>query len=146
LDNLVNLRVLSLNEKINENFNFKLFKNLLNQLENITFRFFDIDEKIFFKLFDGNNFPYLVVFTIQFLDKKRLTKEYINRLPLHRQLNIIVFQIEVIENDSFSNMKQLTLLNLIRNQIELIEKNAFSLPLFRYLLYNSIFLLDSFAL
>ena len=43
LDNLVNLRVLSLSGTIAENFNFELFKNLCNQLEDIRIRFFEIE-------------------------------------------------------------------------------------------------------
>ena len=126
LDNLVNLRKLSLSGYIKENFNFELFKNLCNQLESIKINLGNIDEKTFFKLFDGYNFQYLVDLTIEFLDNKRLTKEFIDRLPIHRQLNINNCGIEVIEHDSFSNMKQLTLLNLRSNKIKVIEENAFS--------------------
>ena len=57
---------------------------------------------------------------------KRLKKEFINRLPKPRRLNITDCEIEVIDHDSFSNMQQLTSLNLSRNRIWHIEKNAFS--------------------
>ena len=74
----VNLRQLSLYGDIFGIFNFELFKNLCNQLENIKIRIHRINEKKFFKLFDGYNFPYLVDLTIEFLDMKRLTYEKIN--------------------------------------------------------------------
>ena len=126
LDSLVNLKVLSLSGFIKDNFNFELFKNLCNQLESIKINLGKIDEKTFFKLFDGYNFPYLLDLTIEFLDQKRITKEFIDRLPIHRQLNITNSKIEVIEHDAFSNMQQLTSLNLTCNRIKFIEKNAFS--------------------
>ena len=125
LDNLVNLRVLSLDGYIEKNFNFELFKNLCNQLEILKISIYNIEDEIFFKLFDCYKFPYLLDFTIEFLYMKRLTKEFINRLPKPRRLNLIDCEIEVIESDSFSNIKQLISLNLSRNRIELIEKNAF---------------------
>lgn len=55
LDNLVNLKILSLEGFLNDDFNFKLFKSLSNQLEII---------KIFLlkftKMFDGHNFSNLI--------------------------------------------------------------------------------------
>ena len=67
LDNFVNLRVISLAGRIDEKFNLELFKNLCDQLEDIKIRFDNIDEKTLFKMFDGYNFQYLVVFTIHSL-------------------------------------------------------------------------------
>jgi len=127
LDNLVNLRVLSLYRSINENFNLELFKNLCDKLEDLTISLANIDEKTFFKLFDGYDFPNLVDFTVRNLNIKRLKKEFINRLPKPRnKLNITDCQIKVIESDSFSNLQQLSSLDLRRNEIEFIEENAFS--------------------
>ena len=120
LDSLVNLRVLSLFGVTEKNFNFELFKNLCNQLESI--KIISNNKKTLVQLFDGYNFD----LTIKLFDIKRLTKEFINRLPIARQLNISYCNIEVIESDSFSNMQQLTSLNLSLNRIESIEKNAFS--------------------
>ena len=71
LDNFFNLRVLSLGCNLEENFNLKFFKNLCNQLESIQI---NIEEKTFFKLFDGYNFPSLVDLTIENFFMKRLTK------------------------------------------------------------------------
>ena len=127
LDNFANLRELSLSGTINEensSFNFELFKNLCNQLETIKIL---LDEKTIVKLFDGYKFPYLVDFSIECSDIKRLNKELFCRFPSLRRLKISLCRIEVIEHDSFSNMQQLFSLDLSRNQIESIEENAFSM-------------------
>ena len=108
LDSFVNLRALSLYSYIKKDFNFELFKNLCNQLENIRISIYNIDKNDFFKLFDGYNFPYLVELTIEFLYMKRLKKKFISRLPKHKQLNINKCGIEIIEHDSFSNIQHLT--------------------------------------
>ena len=126
LDNLVNLRALSLSGIINPNFNFELFKKLCYQLEDIKISLANINEKIIYKLFDGDNFPYLVDLTIDFLYMKKLKKEFLNGCSMLRQLNITNNKIEVIEHDSFSNMQQLTSLNLRLNNIKFIKENAFS--------------------
>ena len=116
LDNLVNLRVLSLSGDIEKKyFNFELFKDLCNQLEDIKIILNDIDEEDFFQLFDGYNFPYLRDFTLMRFRTNRLKKEFMNGFPTLRQLNINNCGIEVIESDSLSNMQQLILLNLSRN-------------------------------
>ena len=113
LDSLVNLRELSIAGTIDtENFNFELLKNLCKQLEKLKIVLANLDEKSFFKLFDGSNFPYLVYFVLRFFNVKRLKKEYINRFPMLKQLYIVDCSIEVIENDSFSNLEQLCWLNL----------------------------------
>ena len=128
-DNFVNLRVLSLYGTLNKSFNLNLellTKNLCKQLEVINISLFVIDEQTLFKLFDGYKFPYLQDLTIQFIDMSRLKREFISRLPTHRNLNISNCKIEVIEHDSFSNMQHLTSLDFSRNRIELIEENAFS--------------------
>lgn len=123
MDNLVNLRVLSLAGKINEDFNFELFKNLSYQLENITIGLRNIDEKTLTKQFDGYNFPCLRDFTLKYFNINRLRKEVINRFSMLRRLFITNCKIEVIESDSFSNFKQLTWLDLSENLIKLIEEN-----------------------
>lgn len=75
LDRLVNLRELSNAGTFDtENFNFDLLKNLCKQLEKLKIVLKDLDEKSFFKLFDGCNFPYVVYFTLRFLKEKRLKK------------------------------------------------------------------------
>ena len=56
------------------------------------------EQKTLFKLFDGYNFPYLIDFTLINLNIKRLTKEFLNRLPKPRnKLNLYKSEIKVIE-------------------------------------------------
>jgi len=126
LDSLVNLKKLSLVGNKNWNFNLKLFENLCKQLENIKISICNIEENDFLKLFDGCNFIYLEEFTIESLYMTRLKKEFIDRLPKPKKLNINTCGIEVIESDLFSNMQQLSWLDLSNNRIEYIVENGFS--------------------
>ena len=126
LDSLVNLRMLELSGTIAENFNFELFKNLCDQLENIKIELNNIDGETFIKLFDGYNFPYLTDFSVKYFNVKRLKKEFFNRFSTLRRLEIHNCNFEVIERDSLSNLEELCLLDLSDNQIKYIEKNVFS--------------------
>ena len=128
LDKLVNLKKLTLSGKIDKSsFNFKLFKNLCNQLENIQIALTNIDEKTFVKLFDGSNFLYLVKFALRYFSTKRFKKEFINQFTALRHLNISNCEIEIIEHDSFSDLQELCWLNLSGNSIRCIEQNSFSM-------------------
>ena len=126
LDNLVNLKKLILVGAVEENFNMDLFKNVCNQLEYIYISLSEIDEKFFFKLFDGHNFPYLENFCMSRFNIKRLTKEFINRFPIVQQLFILDCKLEEIEQDAFSNSQKLSCLDLSQNRLKIIEKNTFS--------------------
>jgi hypothetical protein len=64
LDSLVNLKKLSLCGTIDESFNFELFENLCNQLEDIRIRLFKNDEKTIVNLFDNYYFPYLAYLSL----------------------------------------------------------------------------------
>ena len=114
LDNFFNLKRLSLQGTLDESFNFELFKNLCKQLESLIFRFTDIDFKALFKLFDGYHFPNLQYLTFNECLIKNVNKHYINSCHL-----------ETIEDETFSNLKQLRHLGLPGNQIRFIGKNAF---------------------
>ena len=125
LDNLFNLRELSLIGKIDSLFNFGLLRNLCKQLESVNIDLRNIREKTF-KLFEGCHFPYLVDFRARSIEITVLRKEFLNRFPIIRNLNLCDCYIDVIEHKSFSNLQQLRILDLSRNQIKSIEKNAFS--------------------
>lgn len=126
-DSLFNLRVLELSGTIDETtFNFELFKNLCNQLEDIQIRLANIDENTFIKLFVDYTFPCLEEFTLNFLQIKRLTKEFLNSFPMLKRLNIFDCNIKVIGHDSFSNLEQLCFLDLSNNHIEIIGIDVFS--------------------
>ena len=64
LDNFVNLKTLILEGTIKEDFNFKLFKKLCIQLEDLTISSSEINDKILFKLFDGHHFSNLIALKI----------------------------------------------------------------------------------
>ena len=126
LDNLFNLKKLSLFGIINESFNFELFKNLCYQLEDITICLSNMDEKSFLKLFHGYTFPYLENFTLMLINISILKKEFLDRLPMLRKLSISNCNTQVIESDTFSNLEQLCFLDLSRNRIQNIKANTFS--------------------
>ena len=126
LDYLVNLEVLSLYGPINESFNIELLKNLCNQIMVLKIITLKIEDKTFYKLFDGLTFPNLKAITIQNCNLKVLKKEFINRFPILRKLFILNCNLEVIEQDAFSNLKQLYCLDFSSNHIKFIEKDTFS--------------------
>ena len=126
LDNFDNLKKLSLIGTINESFNFELFKNLCNQLEDIIIILRNLDEKTLAKLFDCDTFPYLKKLTLMRTNIRILEKELLDRFPTIRELYISDSKIEMIESDTFSNLEQLCRLDLSGNRIHYIEGNAFS--------------------
>ena len=67
LVNLFNLKELDLRYRIIDDFNFHLFYNLCNQLENISISCLNLDDKYLEKLFYGRNFPYLSTLDILFI-------------------------------------------------------------------------------
>ena len=125
LDNLVNLKLLSLDGTINESFNIELFKNLCNRIEVIKIFLNNIDDKILSKLFNGHNFSKLHYFAIQKYNIKRLKKEFTSKFPMVQQLVISDCNIEEIEPDAFSNLKQLYCVDLSGNKLKFIEKDTF---------------------
>lgn len=128
LDSLSNLKSLSLYGTLDtKSFNFDLFKNLCNQLENIQIGLSNINEKTFINIFFGCNFPHLEKFTLRNLNSKRLKKELFSRFTTLKHLHITYCEFETIETDSFLDLKQLCWLNLSGNKISLIEKKAFSI-------------------
>ena len=114
LDNLVNLKSLVLKGTINEDFNFELFKNLCNQLQKLSFSFKNCEyESIDAKLFDGHYFPNLKNLFIFDCNVRKLNKKFIDRFPALLDLSILQCNLETIEDDAFSNIKnQLIRLNL----------------------------------
>ena len=123
LDNFVNLKELLLQGTVEENFNFELFKNLCNQLEDLKICLPNIDNKTFFKLLD-HRFSYLL--RLKFRQQiKTIDKNFIDRFPMLKELKMSECDIEKIENDALSNLKQLEYIDLSRNSLESFEKNFF---------------------
>ena len=126
LDSFANLKLLSLDGTINEEFNLELFKNLCNQILYLKIKLTNIDDKTFLKLFNSYSFSNLLSFVIIGCNLKRLKKKYISRFPILTNLFIIDCNLEVIEHKAFSNLKSLRFLDLSENRIKFIEKNTFS--------------------
>ena len=127
LDYFFNLKILSLVGPINQNFNYKLFKNLCYQLEDLHIFLINTDKKIDAKkLFEGHNFSNLQYLILRKHNMKILKKEFLNRFPMLRKLFILNCNIEKIEQDAFSNLKQLECLDLSQNRLKFIEKDTFS--------------------
>jgi hypothetical protein len=125
-DNLINLKLLSLEGTLNKSFNFEIFKNLSIQLESIMIFLNNIDKKTLVKLLHGHNFSNLLSFSLRKCNIRKLKKKFIDKFPMVTRLCIMDCNVEIIENDTFSNLKQLNELILMDNRIEFIEKNTFS--------------------
>lgn len=126
LDHLVNLKSLALNGNINDDFNFELFKNLCYQLQILKVSFRNHYESISAKLFDGHCFSNLQELTIFNSNLKILKKKFIDKFPVLQYLRIDHCNLEMIEYDAFSNVKQLTNLNFMGNFFKTLEKRTFS--------------------
>ena len=152
LDSLSNLKKLELSGKIMDDFNYHLFDNLCNQLENIDISCSNFDDKCIEKLFYGRKFPYLSTLSIINSSANiKLEKKLFDGLGMLKNLiiflnenlriidtdvfsNLIELQelhlsdtcIKFIDNTLFSNLIKLKKLDLNGNQIESIEENSFS--------------------
>lgn len=126
VDNLVNLKAVCLSGLLSEDFNFEIFKNISNQLEDLAFYFDKIDYEIFVKLLNGHNFSYLLSLHIDGCNmriiKKNLLTNFIlfsNLVSLVNLKSIILLEnpLKFIEVGIFSHMKYLK--NIYLNDIKL---------------------------
>ena len=128
LDSLSNLKSLDLVVTIMDDFNFQLFDNLCNQLEHIKISCWNLDDKYLEKLFYGRNFPYLTTLCItDSLKNIKLEKKLFDGLRMLQKL-IISFRknVQIVDNDLFSNLIELQELDLSYTYIEFIDKTLFS--------------------
>lgn len=122
LDNLYNLKILS---SLNDNFNFDLFKNICNQLEELNIRY-DLNNEIMFKLFDGHNFTNLKSLNISDSKITRIEKKLFDGFPMLEKLMIYLnSEIKIIDHDSFSGLKKLVHLSMRSNGNATIEQEHF---------------------
>ena len=117
LDSLVNLKSLSLEGKIDKEFNFDLFKNICNQLEEISIKLYEIDYKCLAKLFYAHQFPIIKTFHIHMcISLTKLEKKLFDGFRMLQSLNITYnTKLQEIDRGAFSNLKQLTSLDLSSN-------------------------------
>ena len=126
LDNFVNLRNLSLCGTLFDDFNFELFKNLSNQLDELSMFIPNIDYQIITKLLNGHNFSNLISLMIDRCNIKRIEKKFIDQFSSLQILHMTKCNIETIEDNAFSNLKGLISLNLSDNLLTKLYKRDFS--------------------
>ena len=125
LDRLSNLKELELSYTIKDYFNFHLFDNLCNQLESISFSCIYFDDQCLEKLFYDRNFPYLTTFYLNYsLSKITLEKKFFDGLRMLQ--NLIIFHVQIFDNDVFSNLIELQELWLKDSFIEFKDNSLFS--------------------
>ena len=128
LDSLSNLKVLVLYGTIMDDFNFQLFDNLCNQLEDINISCENFNDKYLEKLFYGRNFPYLTTFYISFsFECIKLEKKLFDGLRMLQKIMISYSKnVQIVDADVFSNLIELQELHLSDSCIEFIDKTLFS--------------------
>ena len=126
-DNLINLKNLALTGYLMDDFNFDIFKNISNQLEEIVLMSYNLNDKFFAQLFNGYNFPYLRGLSLASTKISKFEKKSFDRFPMLQTLNLLNNrELRKIDHDAFSNLKHLLTLNLMYNCINSIEKSHFS--------------------
>ena len=125
MDSLVNLKNLQLIGVLKDDFNFDLFVNLYQQLEELEIQFDNIDNDVVYKLFYENHFPYLKSLTLSNCEINVLSKKFTKRFPMLQKLHLDRSNIVYIEHDAFSNLNQLIELDLSNNCIERLNKRHF---------------------
>lgn len=122
LDKLIHLKKLQLGGKLMEDFDFDIFKNISNQLTDLTI---NIDNKTLNKMFNGYHFSNLSSFSISSNIVTRLDKKMFEAFPILKYLTISVKKLQ-IDCETFSSLKQLTELTISYNSISSLEDNYFS--------------------
>lgn len=126
LDRFINLKVLTIIGTIMDDFNFGLFDNLCNQLEEIGIVCPNMDDKYLDKLF-GHSFPFLQNLIITESSITKLDNKLLKAFPRLQSLEIYKnIELRIIDDDAFSNSKHLVALNLKDNCIKSISKKHFS--------------------
>ena len=124
LDRLFNLKHLLLNGEINESFNFDLFKNLCKQLEILMIN--NIDYEILLKLFADHKFSNLEYLELSDCNIKIIEKKLIDHFAMLKELCIIRCNLEMMEDNVFSNLKHLLILDLSENNFVKLESKMLS--------------------
>ena len=127
LDDLVNLEKLSISGEIDQDFNSGLFKNICNNLQELSINIRNLDDEIMSELFYGLNYPYLVKLDLMYSKITKLDKELFDRFPMLESLNITYNnELREIDDDAFSSLTNLVYFDLRRNCIDSINHKQFS--------------------
>lgn len=109
LDNLVCLQDLSLDGLLENDFNYDLFRNLSNQLTNLSISLTNACNIRMSKLFIDYHFPNLTKLRIMNTKVTRLENSLFRRFQALEELILCNNKdLVIIDNDSFSNLKKLT--------------------------------------
>ena len=126
LDRFVNLTALVIVGRIQDDFNFSLFDNLCNRLEQLVL-ICDIDNERFAKLFHARTFPFLHKLFLKQTSITRIEKKMFDSFPVLESLLISENRrLRIIHPDAFSNSKHLCYLDLSSNRIRSISDRHFS--------------------
>ena len=125
-DSLVNLKSILINGYFCDGFNFELFKNLFNQLNELHIIIDNIDYEGLLKLLNGHTFLNLEILDIRQCNIKILEKKFIEQFPNLRIFRMRNCNLEIIENDAFSIAHQLYCLDLRENLFKRICSLDFS--------------------
>lgn len=127
LDYFVNLKNLSLYDNLMDDFNFDLFKNICNQLEELEISFINMNDEIISKLLYGHNFPNLSKLNISCSNITRLEKRLFDGFPMLQSLKLSDNRkFKTIDRDTFSNSKNLTQLDFFHNNLSELDAELFS--------------------
>ena len=126
LDNLVNLRRLTLAGPTYDSFNFEILKYLPNQLDELSIYIDNIDYKTIVEMIDCHNVSYLSVLNIMDCNIKIIEKKFIDKFPCLHIFRMTNCNIETIEDKAFSNLKGLVTLDLSSNLLKKLYKRYFS--------------------
>ena len=95
-----------------QDFNFELLKNLSIQLDYLAIYIEGSNYEQIVKLLDGHDFSNITSLDIRYCDIKRLEKKFIERFTNLEFIRMSACNLEIIEDDVFSNSQKLVFLNL----------------------------------
>ena len=122
-DSFVNLKKLKFIGNLLEGFNFDVLKNICHQLEELSIRFYNMNNIYIYKLLYGHHFSNLIRLEINSSKITILGKKLFDGFPMLQTLIVNHnTRLKAIEKDAFFNLKKLKRLVLCLNR-ELSEIN-----------------------
>ena len=126
-DGFANLKKLKLSGNLLNSFNFDIFKNICNQLEEINIDFDNMDDIHIYQLFNGHYFSNLSNLVIRSSRITRLGNLFDQFSMLQSLIVYQCKQLKTIDKNAFSNLKNLRKLALSFNkQLSEIDPKLFS--------------------
>ena len=127
-DRFVNLKSLSLNGHLLDDFNFDLFKNICNRLEELWIEIDNLNDESMSKLICNHDFPNLLSFIIRSSEMTRLEKKLFDRFRMLQSLEISNNdELKTIDKDAFSNLNELEELDILDNfQLSKLDPELYS--------------------